>query len=122
MSFEYFRTPVVLDAPVRSFIPALTILTEHLRPFHAAGFAAGDGTTPEVLSLLHPDSAQAAAYRFGMSRLALNFDDLRGPSYEGRHHLAEDVEYAVPVLVETGGHGESHEDNRDMVACEKAVA
>lgn len=123
MSWSYFPTPSLPAAEVRAFIPALTIITEALRPFHAAGAAAGDATTPEVLSLPYPDSVQAVAYRFGMNRLALNFDDLRGPSYVGRHHLAEDVEYSAPVLVETGGHGESHKDNRDMVdSSELAVA
>ena len=113
-SFEYFPTPVLPDLKVRSFIPALTILTEHLRDHYDAGDAAGETTTPMLLGL-RPDSIQAAAYLAGVRRAPFAFDDLR-PDYVGRHHLAKDLDFAVPLLLETGGHGQSHEDNRDMLA------
>lgn len=115
-SWSYFPERATPDPKVRSSVPALTILTKRLKPFWDAGFAAGD-TTTDLLLTLDPDSVQAAAYRFGVNRLALNFDDLRGPSYEGRHHRTETtpVDLCAPVLLEIGGHGESHEDNHDVL-------
>lgn len=113
MSFAYFATPAVLELPVHAPVTARALLILHLREIHAAGVA---GREVNPVLMLDPESATAAAYRFGTFGMLFNLDDLLRTAPGGRRRLATpDPEHTVEFLETTGGSGESHEDNRDMV-------
>lgn len=112
-SASRFPTPTVLDLPVHAKVTARALLILNLRAIHKAGRE--DEEVHPVL-LLDPESATAAAYRFGVHAMAFDLDDILGVTGSDRHLLHDtDPEHTVEFLETTGGSGESHEDNADVL-------
>jgi hypothetical protein len=111
MSRRKLATPENPDA--QGEVTARAMLNDLLSAIHAAG-----QHDEEVLPalLLDPTSATATAYRFGVHRMAFDLDAILLAAGKDRHFTEAPVpERTVEFFLATGGTGESHEDNADVL-------